>query len=1065
MLVIGPRIGAYERLELLGEGATSQVFCCAHASGEQRALKLARTASHSAALRREYALLRRLQGHGARGIVRVFDAGEHASRSWYALEPLRGGSLLELRRALWRAAPVGVACAGQPQRVLSLIEALAGALHTLHTLGFVHADLTPGNVLLRTPDEPVLIDFGAAARAGSWGREGTAGYVAPERLRDEAWDSRADLYALGCIWYELVTGQPVFASDRDEGLHRQHLSAAPVPPSELVSGFPAELEALLLRLLAKQPEQRIAHAASLLAALGAAPASHTPISFRARLVGRSQQLERVERALREPAVLHVRAEPGAGLTRFLEECTRLARRAGVRALSTLDHAAGADSAARHARTPELHAFACLDAPFAALLETDAALEPALRPLAPYFPVLRAQLRPDGQRPVLERLYAALYTGMAALRASQPLLLCLDHMELADGLSRSFVAWLEERSVALSVLVLVGTTVAPGSVSEPSGLTLPRLSHADTRRMLSDVLGLPEVSTVLADAAYRFSRGLPLAVTEYGAWSGRGDPGATLEDLLSARLAKLDPFVVQTGALAALAGTVFSAADVVQLSEQEPERVGAALETLVGEGFVRTAREDDLARNYFVHEAYRRAFGERLPARRAAVLHRERAQRLREVAPTPLILREIGLHFWAAGRPELALSALRRASRASVLALANDDAIDALERAWDLLAELPTVQIPHATRRVGQELLSLYARAARHDSVFRLGAELTSQLATPLEQSRTERRIAVSRRMLGQYDAAFAALDRAEQHLGGARASSIAVARERIEHAIVRARLLYVRADANEMWRLVRATLPAARKLGRPAQVAALLMDAANALVSRRRYADATAALRYQRRAVQIHQRTALGSAEALFAQFDLAFMLLLADRAAWSEALVLLLGLEAPARALGDAALSCRIVLYTAIAQRKLGAVEACRADSERALVLAQACGLRGYIGAAHACLAWVLLHHKQAGLAEQRLAEARSCWWSVPRDESTRRSEYPFQWLAHAPLLALLVAQERYEECAPWLAELLHPAHARLSSSAERALGAAWAKRADPDEFPLAMESCVEVLRRAGYC
>jgi hypothetical protein len=806
----------------------------------------------------------------------------------------------------------------------------------------------------------------------------------------------------------------------------------------------------------------------LLEALGEAREPRAPAVFQPRLVARAEPLQQLEHALTGAGVHHVRAESGGGLTRFLEEGARLARLRGFRVLGTLDREAAADPAPPGARTPALHALACLDTPLTTLLRREPAWEPVLRPLAPYFPVLSTALLPDLQRPSVERLFVALRAALSALSQQQRLLLCIDHVELADGLSRSFVRWLAERVEGLQALLLVGTTVLPGARHEGTAITLPRLTHAEVRRVLADVLGCVDVSPALADAAYGFSRGLPLAVVELGAWRARHDDESVptaVHEILHARLARLDAFVVRAGAFATLAGTVFCAADVAPLCGEPRARVVRALEALLFEGFLRKSGDHDGAPCYFAHDAYRRAFAARLPEQAAAALHAERARHLLQGAQSPLILREIGLHWLAAGRPAAALLSLRRASRAWAAALSYDDAIDALEEAWSHLTQLPAQALPSAARRVGHELLALYARAARHQSVFRLGQQLASASATPLERSRSERRIAVSHRMLGQYDQAAAALDRAEQHLQRARASSIAVLRERIEHAIVRARLHYVRADATRMWSVVRATLPLARALGRPAQVATLLMDAANALVSRRRYADATAALRYQRRAVAIYRRAAPGSVEAPLAEFVLAFMLLLSSREAWPEALSLLQSVEPSALALGDAALHCRIVLYTAIAQRKLGAVEACRVESERALSMARACGLRGYVGAAHACLAWVSWREAQLGLAEERLAEARTHWWQSPRIEAERASEYPFQWLAHAPLLALLVSQERYDECSPWLAELLHEAHARLDAATERALREALCVRDRADDFPLAMERCVSALRAAGYC
>ncbi|HEX5655994.1 MAG TPA: serine/threonine-protein kinase [Polyangiales bacterium] len=1035
----------YELLELMGEGGTSHVHR-ARRGDRTRALKRARDPGHSARVQREFTMLSALGSIA--GVVRVFESGDDDGHAWYELEALDGGSLRALQRRLWRDRGAE-ACAGRPELVGAVIHGLAIALHAIHEHGYLHGDLCPGNVLLRGPDEPVLIDFGLAMPWGGAASAGTAGYLAPERLRGEPCDGRADLYALGCIWYELVTGRPVFSADRDEGLHQQHLYGVPSAPSTLVRDFPGALEALLMRLLAKERKQRVARAADIVDALadatGRARAERrVPIVFQPRLVERDVQRATVERALKgASSVLRVSAEPGAGLTRFLDECRARAQALGVRTLQATDHAAGAESG--RAQTPALHALRCLDAPFAARVEHEPALEDALRPLVPYFPVLHTRLGAQLPASSREQVFAALWCGLESLARAEPTLVLIDRLEVADALTRGFVSWLRGRGDRL--LLLAGSALAPGQTPEADVL-LPRLSHAGTSELLADMLGIA-LEPSLADDAYRFARGLPFAVVELGHWLARhaAAPHASgVHGLLHAQLDALDEVVVQTGAIAALAGTIFSVEDVVALAS-DPAR--AALEVLVAQRYLRR----DGPSLYFVHEAYRRAFAERVPAESAASLHAERARRLGEAPASALVLREIGQHWLAAGDAERGARALRRASRAYCSALALDDAIDTLEHAW-------LKGGAERSLRTGLELLRLYGRAARHSRVFALASELVADvLASSLTRSRAERARAISHRMLGAYEAAFAALDRAETALHGARASSIAVIRERIEHAILRSRLHYVQSNARAMWLEVRATLPLARATGRPAQVAALLMDAANALLSRSRYREPTRALRYQRRAVAIYRRTAPGSPAARFAEFDLAFMLLLADRPAWVEAIELLRELERPTRELGDTALSCRIVLYLAIALRRLGDVAACRSESERALQLAQQCGLRGYVGAAHACLGWVLFREGRAELAEERFAEARHHWWSTPR---ARPREYPFQWLAHAPLIALLVSQERYEECVPFITELLHAAHARLSADVEHALRAA--QRAGPDDFPIAVEDAASALRRAGY-
>ena len=136
-----------------------------------------------------------------------------------------------------------------------IVVQLCQALDYVHALGLVHRDVKPANVLVGEDGRVTLLDFGlvcparGASRAGATAEicVGTMEYAAPEQIRGESVDARADIYSLGCVLYELVTGQrPI-----DAGSSRE-----PAAPSELVSGVPPELETLLLAMLAQRPDDR-----------------------------------------------------------------------------------------------------------------------------------------------------------------------------------------------------------------------------------------------------------------------------------------------------------------------------------------------------------------------------------------------------------------------------------------------------------------------------------------------------------------------------------------------------------------------------------------------------------------------------------------------------------------------------------------------------------------------------------------------------------------------------------------------------------------------------------------
>jgi len=166
---------------------------------------------------------------------------------------------VDLGQHLLEAAPLSLDCA------LEFAEALAFALGCLHAIGATHRDVKPGNILLRGGDvrKPVLADLGIAHVEGPRVRKttkpgsivGTLGYMAPEQARGKKSDARTDVFALGCVLYECLSGQPAFTGESPRALALKILVADVVPLSRLVS-VPRSLEPFVARLLAKEPSDR-----------------------------------------------------------------------------------------------------------------------------------------------------------------------------------------------------------------------------------------------------------------------------------------------------------------------------------------------------------------------------------------------------------------------------------------------------------------------------------------------------------------------------------------------------------------------------------------------------------------------------------------------------------------------------------------------------------------------------------------------------------------------------------------------------------------------------------------
>src|SRR5579883_3106726 len=263
-------------------------------------------------------------------IVTVFDIGEEAGCPYLVCQYVQGGSVADLLRA----SPAGLPA----ERVLAIAIGVCHALAYAHAAGIVHRDIKPANIWLTQDGSVKLGDFGLALRLNSaevtMSRMlvGTATYISPEQATGDPAGPASDLYSLGVVLYELLTGRPPFISDNLVGVLWQHANAQPVAPSWHNPGIPPPLESLVLQLLAKNPAERPSSAAALAETLtGIAggtralePRAVPPAAPLSRMasgtfVGREAELEQVRTALHDALAGQSRlvflvGEPGSGKT-------------------------------------------------------------------------------------------------------------------------------------------------------------------------------------------------------------------------------------------------------------------------------------------------------------------------------------------------------------------------------------------------------------------------------------------------------------------------------------------------------------------------------------------------------------------------------------------------------------------------------------------------------------------------------------------------------------------------------------------------------------------------------
>ena len=739
----GERLASrYQVLRLIGVGARKQVHLALDTALDREvAVCGLRTASQEDAdrLRREAALLARLGDHPS--VVTVHDLLEVDGYPVMVCQYLPGGSLQEVVED----APRPVA------RALALATDVAAALAHAHQHDVIHRDVKPANIWRDEQGRGVLGDFGLAVaphlHAHPWnGLVGTAAYAAPEQLVGGCCDARSDLYSLGAVLFQLLVGRPPF---REDSVHRAMTGAVqeqPTAPSALRRGVPAEIDELVLSLLAKDPQDRPGSAEEVVDRLTSLRGAGERSSRAPRqgFVGRGPELQVLREALERAAVdtaclTLLLGEAGVGKTRLVLELAHSAAAEGWTVLTGRCHG--------DATVPSFWPWT--QALQAALRD----LSPEQRDALPQLPLL-SSLVPDlaggaggGDREKdvsRQLLFDAVADLLRELSRQAPVVVLVDDAHWMDPASLALTLHvcrvLGDSPVALVLAARDpydeddgGTTVPALAQAAERTLRLGGLTETETASFLETALQLPLTpGSWLLHELHERTDGNPFYLAELVRLLRSEDrvtpdgvvllPAeqtvpSSVRGVLHRRLQHITPACAELLQVMSVLGRQVALPLLANVAQLEP---GQALQLLDEAVEARLVVEvpGPAAEFRFAHALVREALYDELRATRRAQLHRRAMNALLEMhthareAPAAELAHH-AVHAAVDGDVAPAVAWSLRAGRAAALAAAHEDAVLHLGRAVELAVTVPLplpdvpgfgellLELGDAQRRLGQ----------------------------------------------------------------------------------------------------------------------------------------------------------------------------------------------------------------------------------------------------------------------------------------------------------------------------------------------------------------------------
>lgn len=677
---------------------------------------------------REAQAMARLGSHP--NIVTVYDIGDENGRPFIVSQYVEAGSVADLlRNADKHRLPF--------DQVINIASQICRALTHCHDQGIIHRDLKPGNVLLMQDGTAKLADFGLALSADfsritlEGAMVGTVVYMAPELMVGHQAEPRSDLYSLGVMLYEAVTGRPPFMGDQFVAIITQHINSPPVAPSWHNPEVPQGLEALILRLLAKTPEERPASAAAVLEALSATGSSAPPLADRAihqdakslsRLaggvfIGREQETKELRVALNETLsgkghLFMLVGEPGSGKTRMTEQLATYARLCNAQVL--------AGKCYEGEGAPAFWPWLQIVRSYAQEVQPQKLLSvmgPGAADIAQVVSEIKERLPDLSPPPTLEpeqarfRLFDSVTTFLKNASKLQPLVLILDDLHWADKPSLLLLQFLARELKDASILV-VGTyrdmelgrqhplSQTLGELSRlglSARILLRGLTEQDVARFIEMTAGIKPIAH-LVRTVYQQTEGNPFFLNEIvrllvvegqlerpqvAAGSGVRIPEGVRE-VIGRRLDQLSDDCNRVLTIASVIGREFSLPVLEPLSEISGDQLLELLDEAMAARVI-SELPQAIGHYGFVHALIRETLYDEISTARRVRLHRRIGETLEKIyANHPdSHLNELAYHFFEAapaGNSDQAVDYAIRAANRAVSLLAYEEAAGHLERA-------------------------------------------------------------------------------------------------------------------------------------------------------------------------------------------------------------------------------------------------------------------------------------------------------------------------------------------------------------------------------------------------